>query len=77
MRRSKKEKKKEKNKESRGSRKWGGRTLRLRESQGGGALRNENIKEEEIAEMREEDLKGVSRDLKAKDCQMNKKNIQT
>jgi len=36
----------------------GRRTLKLRESQGGGALRNENIKEEEIAEKRDEDFKG-------------------
>ena len=73
----KRKRKKKKQIKARGSRKWGRRTLKLRENQGGGALRHEYIKEEEIAEMREEDLKGVSRDLKAKDCQMKKKNIKT
>ncbi len=58
MRRSKKEKEEREKKNSRGFRKWGRRTLKLRESQGGGALRNENIKEEEIAEKRDEDFKG-------------------
>ena len=51
------EKKLKRKRKSRGSRKWGRRTLKLRESQGGGALRHENIKEE-IAEMREKDLRG-------------------